>query len=108
MLAADQLVAEGIETRVINLHTIKPVDEEIIVKAAIETGQIITAEEHQIIGGLGSTVAEIVTRHHPVPVDMVGMNDRFGESGRITSYNVCYTKLLRSLLLQQSTCLGQT
>ncbi len=82
LLAADQLVAEGIETRVINLHTIKPVDEEIIVKAAIETGQIITAEEHQIIGGLGSTVAEIVTRHHPVPVDMVGMNDRFGESGR--------------------------
>lgn len=82
LLAADQLVADGISTRVINLHTIKPVDEEIIVRAAIETGLIITAEEHQIIGGLGSTVAETVTRHHPVPIGMVGMNNRFGESGR--------------------------
>ncbi|HAQ64416.1 MAG TPA: transketolase [Bacteroidales bacterium] len=82
LLAAEKLAADGISARVINLHTIKPVDEEIIVKAASETGLIITAEEHQIIGGLGSTVAEIVTRHHPVPVGMVGMNDHFGESGR--------------------------
>jgi len=80
--AAFSLEKEGISARVINLHTIKPIDEEIIIKAARETGRIITAEEHQIFGGLGSAVAEVVVKHHPVPISFIGMNDSFGESGK--------------------------
>jgi len=80
--AAEKLEQEGISARVINLHTIKPIDEDIIIAAARDTGMIVTAEEHQVAGGLGSAVAEIVTRYHPVRVAMVGMNDRFGESGK--------------------------
>lgn len=82
LLAAEKLEQQGIRARVINLHTIKPIDKAIIVAAARETGMIVTAEEHQIAGGLGSAVAEIVTQNHPVPIAMVGMNDRFGESGK--------------------------
>ncbi len=76
------LEKEGISARVINIHTIKPIDEEIIIKAARETKAIITAEEHQIMGGFGSAVAEVVVKHYPVPMDFVGMNDSFGESGK--------------------------
>ncbi|MGN1117795.1 MAG: transketolase family protein, partial [Acutalibacteraceae bacterium] len=79
--AAQALKAEGIDARVINIHTIKPIDEEIIVKAAKETGVIVTAEEHNIIGGLGSAVAEVVCEKCPVPVLRVGVNDTFGKSG---------------------------
>jgi transketolase len=79
--AAKELKKEGIEARVLNMHTIKPVDTAAIVKAAEETGAIITAEEHQITGGLAAAVAEIIVRHHPVPMDFVGMPNRFGESG---------------------------
>jgi transketolase len=79
--AAYQLEREGISARVINLHTIKPIDEDILIKAARETGALLTAEEHQIHGGMGSAVAEVVTKHHPVPMCFIGMNDRFGESG---------------------------
>lgn len=80
--AGYQLEKDGIDARVINIHTIKPIDKEIIVKAAKETGAILTAEEHQIMGGFGSAVAEVVVRNHPVPMDFVGMNDSFGESGK--------------------------
>lgn len=76
------LAEEGIRTRVINIHTIKPIDEEIITKAARETGVIITAEEHSIIGGLGSAVAEVVSTNYPVSVLRVGIKDVFGESGK--------------------------
>lgn len=79
--AADALAAEGISARVINIHTIKPLDKEIICKAAKETGLIVTAEEHSIIGGLGSAVAEAVTECCPVPVVKIGVNDEFGHSG---------------------------
>lgn len=79
--AAQALKAEGIDARVINIHTIKPIDEEIIIKAAKETGVIVTAEEHNIIGGLGSAVAEVVCEKCPVPVLRVGVNDSFGKSG---------------------------
>lgn len=72
----------GIHARVINLHTIKPIDEEIILSAARETGAILTAEEHQVQGGLGSAVAEVIVTHHPVPVEFIGVQDRFGESGQ--------------------------
>lgn len=79
--AHDELSKQGIKARVINLHTIKPIDKEEIIRAAVETGAIVTAEEHTVIGGMGSAVAEVVTGNCPVPVKMVGMQDRFGESG---------------------------
>jgi transketolase len=81
LLAADLLESRGVHARVINMHTIKPVDKEFIIKAARETGAIVTAEEHQVTGGLGSAVAEVVVQHFPVPMAMVGMPDCFGESG---------------------------
>lgn len=80
--AAYELNKQNINARVINIHTIKPIDQEIIVRAAKETGLIITAEEHQIFGGLGSAVAEVLVKFAPVPVHMIGMNDQFGESGK--------------------------
>ena len=82
LMAADQLAAEGIAARVIDMHTIKPLDEDIIVKAASETGAIVTAEEHSVIGGLGSAVAEVVVKKCPVKMAMVGQQDTFGESGK--------------------------
>ena len=81
--AAEELAGEGIDARVINIHTIKPLDAEIILKAAEETGAIVTAEEHNIIGGLGSAVAEVVCEGCPVPVVRVGVEDKFGKSGKV-------------------------
>jgi transketolase len=80
--AAETLAGESISVRVINMHTIKPVDVAAIVAAAKETGAIVTAEEHNIIGGLGSAVAEVVGENHPVPIERVGVKDTFGESGQ--------------------------
>lgn len=80
--AKEILLGEGIDVSVINIHTLKPIDEEIIVKAAKETGAIVTAEEHNIIGGLGSAVSEVVSENYPVPVLRVGIKDVFGESGK--------------------------
>ena len=80
--AAYELEKEGIRARVLNIHTIKPIDEEAIILAAQECGAIVTAEEHQVIGGLGSAVSEVTSRHFPVPIEFIGMNDRFGESGK--------------------------
>ncbi len=79
--AAELLAKEDIHARVINLHTIKPVDTAAIVKAARETGAIVTAEEHTVLGGLGGTVAEVVVQAHPVPMRFVGVPDCFGTSG---------------------------
>jgi transketolase len=79
--AAELLGKEGISTRVIDIHTIKPLDKEIIVKAARETGAIVTAEEHNIIGGLGSAVAEVLVEECPVPMLRIGVMDIFGRSG---------------------------
>ena len=79
--AYDILKAEGINARIINIHTIKPLDEEIILKAAKETGAIVTAEEHSVIGGLGSAVCDVVSANCPVPVLKLGVNDVFGHSG---------------------------
>ena len=79
--AAEMLAAEGISARVLNIHTIKPLDEELILKAAKETGRIVTVEEHSVIGGLGSAVADCVTENYPVPVTKIGVNDEFGHSG---------------------------
>ena len=96
--AAEKLAAEGIDARVINIHTIKPIDKEIILKAAEETGCIVTAEEHNVIGGLGSAVLEALAEEYPVPVVRVGVEDSFGQSGPakevlavygLTADNIC-------------------
>ena len=79
--AAYELEKDGIQARVLNMHTIKPLDEAAIVRAAKECGAIVTAEEHQVNGGLGSAISEVISRNFPVPIEFVGMNDRFGESG---------------------------
>lgn len=82
MMAAEKLQEEGLDVRVVDINTIKPIDRDIIVKAAKETGRIVTAEEHSVIGGLGSAVAEVVVRECPVAMEMVGQLDTFGESGK--------------------------
>lgn len=79
--AKEELRKEGINARVINIHTLKPIDKEVLVKAAKETGAIVTVEEHNVIGGLGSAVAEVLTEEVPVPILKVGVQDVFGESG---------------------------
>lgn len=79
--AAKMLEKDGISVRVINIHTIKPIDEEIIIKAAKETKMIFTAEEHSVIGGLGSAVSDVLCEKYPVKVTKIGIQDRFGESG---------------------------
>ena len=81
LIAHDLLKEEGISARVVNIHTIKPIDREIIIKAAKETGAIVTAEEHSVIGGLGSAVSDVVCEEIPVPVIKLGVNDVFGHSG---------------------------
>jgi len=80
--AKEELAKEGINARVINIHTIKPIDKELLIKAAKETKTIVTVEEHSVIGGLGSAVAEVITEECPVPVLKVGIKDTFGESGK--------------------------
>ena len=82
LTAREALEKEGIRARIIDMHTIKPIDQEIIIKAAKETGAIVTAEEHNVIGGLGSAVAEVLVENHPVPMKRVGTADTFGESGK--------------------------
>jgi transketolase len=82
LVAAEELASRGIRARVVNLHTLKPLDEEAIVRAARDCGAIVTAEEHQINGGLGGAVAEVVVRRHPVAMEFVAVRDRFGRSGK--------------------------
>ncbi|MBW2970533.1 transketolase family protein [Candidatus Woesearchaeota archaeon] len=82
LLAAESLKKQKIDVRVINLHTIKPIDKDAILKAAKETGRIVTAEDHQIGGGMGSAVAELLAENYPVPMRFVGVRDRFGQSGK--------------------------
>ena len=79
--AGKQLAAEGISARVVNMATVKPIDRELVLDSAAKTGAIVTAEEHSIIGGLGSAVCEVVCEEKPVPVLRVGVNDKFGKSG---------------------------
>lgn len=82
LMASETLQSLGISAQVLNIHTIKPLDKETILRAARETGAIITAEEHQIAGGLGGAIAELVAGNLPVPMEFIGMNNRFGESGK--------------------------
>ncbi len=100
MQAAEKLEAEGISARIIDIHTIKPIDEEIIVKAAKETKGIVTAEEHSIIGGLGSAVAEVTAKNAPAKIRMIGIQDRFGQSGKpdqlMAEYNLTADDIVKA------------
>lgn len=91
--AAETLATAGIAARVLNMHTVKPIDQDAILAAARETGAIVTAEEHQVNAGLGGAVAEVVVKHLPVPIEMVGVMDTFGESGTadelLKAYRLC-------------------
>lgn len=99
--ARDMLESQGIKARVINIHTIKPIDEEIIIKAAKETKAIVTAEEHNIIGGLGSAVAEVISENCPVPLKRIGVKDTFGESGKpdelLIKYNLTENDIINAV-----------
>ena len=88
--AAEALAAEGIDVRVLDMHTIKPLDGELVLKAALETGCIVTTEEATIVGGLGSAVAEFLAEHHPVPVVRHGVEDVFGRSGKAQDVLAAY------------------
>ena len=81
MKAAEKLAADGIEADVINIHTIKPLDKDIVLESAKKTGKVVTVEEHSVIGGLGSAVCDAVCEEYPVKVTKIGMQDKFGESG---------------------------
>ncbi|MGC9145312.1 MAG: transketolase family protein [Nitrososphaeria archaeon] len=81
--AVEMLKKEGISAGLINMSSVKPIDEDLIIKAARQSGAIVTAEEHSIIGGLGGAVAEVLARSYPVPVEQVGINDSFGQSGSL-------------------------
>jgi len=81
ILAAKELEKDGINCEVINNHTIKPMDEKIIIESAQKTGAVVTVEEHQVVGGMGSAVAEILAKNCPTPIEFIGVQDRFGESG---------------------------
>ena len=81
LAAADKLAADGIDAKVINIHTIKPLEEDLVVKAAKETGKVVTVEEHSVIGGLGSAVCDVLSEKCPTQVMKIGINDTFGESG---------------------------
>ncbi|MCC7431066.1 transketolase family protein [bacterium] len=82
LVASEELRKQGISARVVNIHTIKPIDRELITKCAKETGAIVTAEEHQVNGGLGGAVAEVVVQNFPVPMEFVAVMDTFGKSGK--------------------------
>jgi transketolase len=90
LAAAEILEKKGIKSKVINVHTIKPIDEKAIINAAKECRAIVTAEEHQIYGGFGSAVAEVLCRNFPVPIEMIGINGRFGESDYGTNLMIKY------------------
>lgn len=90
LTAADTLEDQGLSIRVLDMHTIKPIDEEAIIRAAKETKGIVTAEEHTVLGGLGGAVAEVVAKKHPAPMEFVGIQDVFGQSGKPDQLQVAY------------------
>jgi transketolase len=107
--AAETLAAEGIQVSVVDMHSIKPLDQDLIVRLAMQTGAILTAEEHSIIGGLGSAVCEVVSENYPVPVMRMGINDVFGQSGTpdelMQHYGLTVDKIVQNihLLLKKKT-----
>nr|MBP8819981.1 transketolase family protein [Syntrophomonadaceae bacterium] len=107
--AAETLAAEGIQVSVVDMHSIKPLDQDLIVRLAMQTGAILAAEEHSIIGGLGSAVCEVVSENYPVPVMRMGINDVFGQSGTpdelMQHYGLTVDKIVQNihLLLKKKT-----
>jgi len=100
--AAEKLAEKGIDVRVIDMHTIKPIDKDIIIKAAKETKGIVTAEEHSVIGGLSSAVAEVISQNCPAKLAFVGQNDTFGESGKpdelLAKYGMSEDDIIKAVL----------
>jgi len=103
LAAASALAEKGVDARVIDIHTIKPIDKDIIIKAAKETNKIVVAEEHSVIGGLGSAVAEVTAENHPVRIVFVGQKDTFGESGKpdelLKKYGMTEEDIIKAALL---------
>lgn len=101
LLAADELEKEGVSVKVVNVHTIKPLDTECVISSARQTGAVVTAEEHQITGGLGGAVSEVLSRNYPVPMEMIGMHDQFGESGKpmelMERYGMTYPHIVKAV-----------
>ena len=99
--AANELEKENIHVRVLDMHTIKPIDKDAILAAASETGAIVTAEEHNVLGGLGSAVSEVITENQLVPVLKVGTNDTFGRSGNaellLTKYGLSTEEIMNKV-----------
>jgi transketolase len=107
--AARELRKKGVSCRLIDMFSIKPVDKDLIAKCAKETGSIVTAEEHNIIGGLGGAVSEVVGEMYPVPIKRVGVQDRFGESARdeeidmlLEKYGLTATEISKAVLETRS------
>jgi len=105
--AEEELSKEGISARIIDMHTIKPIDKDIIIKAAKETKGIITAEEHNIIGGLGSAVAEVLAENHPTTLKRIGIQDTFGESGKPDELMVKYGLTAEAIIVKAKEILGK-
>ena len=82
LIAAKNLEAKGVHVLVLNLHTIKPIDVDAVIAVAEMAGSVVTAEEHQVAGGMGSAVAEVLAANYPVPMEFVGVHDQFGQSGK--------------------------
>ena len=99
--AAEQLKEKGINAQVVNIHTIKPIDRELIIKCAKETGAVITIEEHSIYGGLGSVVAEVLIKECPVPMEIIGVQDTFAETGAyellLNKYGLCTENIINTV-----------
>ncbi|MCS7228286.1 MAG: transketolase family protein, partial [Endomicrobia bacterium] len=98
LIAAEELNKEGIKSTIVNLHTIKPIDEETIIKVAKQCGCVVTCEEHQISGGMGSAVAEVLSKNYPVIQEFVGIKDKFGESGKAKELMTKYELTSQSII----------
>lgn len=100
--AREQLKKQGMDVKVINMHTIKPIDKNLIIKSAKETGAIVTAEDHSVFGGLGSAVAEVIVENCPVPIEFIGVKDVFAESGRpyelYEKYGLSYKHITKAVM----------
>ena len=105
--AGKRLAAEGIKARIINMATIKPIDEELMIRAAKECGRIVTVEEHNILGGLGEAVAAVVAEHVPVPVHRIGVRDEFGHSGPATELLKQFGLTADEIVAQTKTIVGK-
>ena len=96
--AADKLEKEGINATVVNIHTIKPLDKELIVKVAKETGKVVTVEEHSVIGGLGSAVCDVLSQEFPTKVKLIGIDDTFGQSGTANELLLHYNLTMENIM----------